>query len=1112
MKKELLLFLCFLLLVGKAHAQDEISLNIRSSTVREVFTTIQKKTDYSFYYGEDLPDLDKEISLSVSDVNIDTVLLEIQAQTSLSFRFIDDYLISVVPTGIVFTPVTIKGRVTSSSEPEGVIGVTVVVKGTTQGAITALDGSYEILVPDKYAVLQFSYIGLESMDLPLNGKLDGDIEMVEDVHALEEVVITALNLERNKSSLGYSISQVSADELNQAKENNPLNSLAGKVAGLSITKSPTGVDGSSRVVLRGVASLLGNNRPLFVIDGIPMDAGYGGGNRWGGQDSGDALADLNPEDIESMSVLKGAGAAAAYGSRGANGVIIVTTKSGHKRKGIGVDFSSSYSVESPMVTPVFQNDYAQGAFGIYPSITGARLDHPWIWSYGPKMVGQTENDWTGSPTSLEPLPNPYDVFFRQGTSFTNSLSMTGGNEEASFRISITNQDSKGIMPNNEISRQTINMRGTSKLGKKLSIDGKVTYIRSLGKNRPHLAESGLNTVQVLSILPRSISLESLENNTVDAEGSEMKWSLDNTFSNPYWVLENVGDEDEKHRLQTMLSLNWDMTKGLKLMVRSGFDFYNKRGKSWENPGRPSISSGLGSMGQSMSNNMEWNTDALLTYSTKWKDFSFDLSAGGNYRYNEGVWISQWGSSMRIPEFYHISNFANYGTGEGYAQKSVYSAYGLGTIFYKNYLYLDITARNDWSSTLPLENNSYFYHSENLSFLFSKAFGWGNKIFTAGSLRASYAKVGNDTGPYQIDQYYYLEQNQLPWPMAGIGGQLPQFDLQPEETHSWEVGTNLAFLNKRLILDATYYYSLSDKQIMNVSLPSSSGYSSKKMNAGEIRNTGWEVQLTGTPVSTPKGFSWDVGISWWKNNSMVLKLYEDLDFLLLASEFHMTIEAHVDQPYGQFYFIDYKRDAFNNKLIDQNGFAQSGERKAMGDINPDWNAGITNTFRYKGLSLSFLIDMQMGGDIYSWGNSYRGLFGTGADTEEGREEWLAGTGGFVEEGINETSGQVNTIGVDPTYRWYNLFNKKIGTEWLIDASNVRMRELVLSYNLPVKWLSKTPMAGVNLSFVGRNLFFIYRTSKHFDPESGFNSGNTGNGIEHMSLPSTTSYGVNLRINF
>lgn len=1112
MKKELLLFLGLLFFAGAIFGQETINLNEKNKSVLDVISTIQRKSDFRFFYGPEMPELEKEITLSLQDASIQEVITELETQTNLSFRFIDSYQIIVVPEGTVQESALIRGKITSASDPDGVPGANVTLKGTTQGVITGIDGSFEIEVPDKYSVLQVSFIGFETQEIALNGRVALDIELLESRQAIDEVVVTALNLERDKSSLGYSVSQLGGDEISQAKENNPINSLAGKVAGLQITKSPTGVDGSSRIVLRGVASLLGNNRPLFVIDGIPMDAGYGGGNRWGGKDGGDALADLNPDDIESMSVLKGAGAAAAYGSRGANGVILINTKKGTKRKGVGVSFSSSYTVETPMVTPDFQYDYAQGAFGTYPAMSGDPMDHPWIWSFGPKMTGQEAIDWKGDPTNLQAQPNPYDVFLRKGSNFTNTLALTGGNEIATFRASVTNQDSWGLMPNNDISRQTINMRGTAQLDKNLSIDGKITYIRARGNNRPHLAESSLNTIQVLNILPRSISMESLENNTADEEGNEMSWSLDKTFSNPYWILNNTGNEDEKHRLQAMLSVNWGIVKNLDLMVRSGLDFINSRGQEWENPGRPSMASGQGSISQSMGNGMEWNTDMLLTYGKKWENISMNLSAGGNYRFNEGKSISQWGNVMRIQDFYHISNYVNYGTGEGFSQKAVYSAYGLGTVYYKNFLYLDVTARNDWSSTLPLENNSYFYHSENLSFLFTNAFGWSNNILNTGALRASFAKVGNDTGPYQIDQYYTLQQTQTPYPMASIGGQLPQFDLMPEETSSWEIGTNLVFFSKRLVFDLTYYYSLSDQQIMNVYLPSSSGYSSKKMNAGEIQNTGWEVQLNGTPVSTRGGFTWDIGITWFKNKSMVNKLYGDIEFIPLASEFHMTIEAHVGEPYGQFYFIDYKRDAFGNKLVDRNGYALSGERKAMGDINPDWNGGISNMLSYKGLYLSFLIDVQKGGEIYSWGDSYRGLFGTRSESIEGRDEWAAGTGGFVEEGINENTGKPNEVGVDPTYRWYNLFNKKIGTEWLIDASNARLREVVLGYDLPSRWMDKTPLSGVNISLVGRNLFFIYKASKHFDPEAGFNSGNTGNGIEHMSLPSTTSYGFNLKINF
>jgi len=1103
-----ILILSFLFFTGVAFAQESISLNIKKSPLQKVFQTIQKKSGYRFFYSDDLVDIDKQIDLVVKNKTIENILSKLEGQTNLTFRLKEDKLIVVVPADEVQKAKTVTGKVTSPTDKMGLPGVNVVIKGTTKGVITNLDGEFSIEVPDNFTVLQFSFIGFETQDIPVAGKNVFDVILVENSESIDEVVVTALNIQRNKSSLGYSVTQIGSDEISRAKENNPINSLAGKVAGLQITKAPTGVDGSSRVVLRGVSSLLGNNRPLFVIDGIPMESSYGGGGRWGGTDSGDALSDLNPEDIESMTVLKGAGAAAAYGSRGANGVILVTTKKGKSRQGIGVSFSSGYTVETPMVTPDFQNEYAQGAFGRYPPLAGdpaAPLkDYPWIWSFGPKMDGQTEVNWLGVEETLTPQPDPYKEFFRTGSTFTNSVAFNGGSETSSFRASVTNQDSKGIMPNNNLKRQTINLRGTSQLGKKFGIDAKLTYIRSVVENRPYLAESGANIVQALGVLPRNISLESLKNNHTDEDGNIVKWNTDNTFNNPYWILEHKRNSDEKHRIQAMFQMKYDILDNLSLMGRTGFDFSNKRYRSSEDPGMPNIEGGKGKMSQSMNNGIEWNSDVLLAYDKQFEDINFNISLGGNYRYNENLSMSQSGYAMRIPDFYHISNYKGYGTGEWYSQKAVYSAYALGTVSYKNVVYLDITARNDWSSTLPLENNSYFYHSENLSFLFSDAFNISKNILTKGKIRGSFAKVGNDTSPYQIEQYYNINQTNTEFPQASIGGQLPYYDLKPEETRSWEIGTNLGFFKNRLIIDVAYYYALSDNQIMNVSLAPSTAYSTKKMNAGKLQNTGLEIQVNGNPVSMKNGFTWDVILTWSKNNSVVKELYGDMKYLSLADEFHMSIEAHIDQPYGIIYALDYKRDAFGNKLIDKNGFAQTGDWKAMGDLNPDWIGGISNQFRYKNFNLSFLVDIQKGGDIYSWGKAYRALFGTSAETLEGRDEWYAGTGGYIEEGIKESNGQPNDIPIQPGYRWYNLFNKQIGTEWIMKATNVRMREVVLGYTFPSKWL--------NVSLVGRNLFFFYKAIDHVDPESGFSSGNTGSAIEHMSLPSTSSYGLSLKFNF
>ncbi|MGV8826784.1 MAG: SusC/RagA family TonB-linked outer membrane protein [Breznakibacter sp.] len=1127
-----LMLFAFLCSHGLMAQTQSLSVDLSNKTIKEVFNAIQEQSDYRFFYSDDVVDLNSTITIAFRNKNINEALSILSLKSSLSFKILEDKLIVVSNQEPGKGKLQVKGRIVSSSDGQPLAGATVVVKGTNDGKVCDFDGNYSIEVPDANAVLEFSFIGFKKQEVAVDGNRVINVSLVDEVGAIKEVVITALNIARDQNSLGYSVSQLKSTDFNQAKENNPINSLAGKVAGLQITKSPTGVDGSSRVVLRGVASLLGNNRPLFVIDGVPMDAGYGGAGRWGGKDGGDALSDLNPENIQSISVLKGAGAAAAYGSRGANGVILIITKKGSERKGVGVSFSSGLTLEVPLVVPNLQNEYGQGAYGIYPNIIPGNppyplKDYPWIWSYGPKMEGQPLVGWNGVESPFSPQGDIYRDFLRTGTSFVNTIAFEGGDERTSFRAAITNQDAKGLMPNNDLHRQTVSLRGSSKLGQRLEFDGKMTYIRSVVNNRPYLAEDGANITQTLGVMPRNISLQSLKNNITDADGNEMKWNTDNTFSNPYWILEKLENEDEKHRLQTMFSVLWKFTDRLSVQGRSGFDFYDKSSKDIENPGRPSMEAGKGSLSQSMSRGIEWNSELMATWSKEINQFNINLIAGGNYRYNQGKGISQWGRVMRVPEFYNIKNFKNFGTSEWYSEKEVISVYGLGQFSFSKYLYLDVTLRNDWSSTLPLKNNSYLYHSENLSFLFTEAFGLKSRVLSNGKIRASYAKVGNDTNPYQISQYYNIYQTNTQFSLAGLGGQLPHFDLKPEDTYSWEVGANLGFFANRLQLDMTYYQSLSENQIMPVTLAPSTGFESKFMNAGTIQNKGFEAQITANPVSRKDGLNWDVTLTWSQNKSKVKELYGEMETLPLAADFHMTIEARVGQPYGIIYTTDYKRDAFGNKLIDKNGFAMAGDRKAMGNINPQWMGGISNSLSYKNINLSFLIDIQMGGEVYSWGKAYRCLFGTGAETLEGRAAWYATHDpatyyttplegveprGFVEKGVMESTGKPNTIPIDPQTRWYNLYNQQIGTEWVQDATNVRLREVVLGYSFPKRWFDKSPITNMNLSLVGRNLFFFYRAMEGADPESGYSSGNTGNGIEHMSLPSASSFGVNLTVNF
>lgn len=1017
----------------------------------------------------------------------------------------------------------ITGTIISAKDKTGLPGVAVKIKDSDIGTITDIDGNFTLKVDDN-ATLMVSYVGFVSQEIEILNQDHVNILLEEDVISLSEVVVTALNLERDKQSLGYSISQVDSKEIITAKEDNFVNSLSGKVAGLQVTQSATGVGGSTRIVLRGITSMTGNNRPLFVVDGIPINSSY---QQSGEVDYGDALTDINPEDIESMSVLKGAGAAAMYGSRGANGVILITTKKGSQKKGIGVEFSSSYSITNPFVLPDLQNEYGQGAYGVYPNINSAGFPDntdPWSWSYGPKMEGQELVDWTGQSNPYTPKGNPFESYLQTGSQFINSISVEAGNEKSSVRTSFTNQNSSGMAPNNSLSRQTFSIRGVSQLNDKLSVDAKLNYIHSHVKNRPSLTENGANAGMTLSVMPRNIGTDDLEANRYDSDGNELTWTSDRTYNNPYWVLDNMSNQDYKNRMQASLSINYKLFDKLSLLLRSGLDQSTTRREAYVNAGTLTMGNGMGEYSKNTLNNLEWNSDFLLNYYGEAGSIHYSLGLGGNLRYNESGSLGVEAERMNEPGFYTLSNYSSQVASENFASKKVNSLYGLGSVSYKDILYLDLTYRSDWSSTLPVENRQYGYYSINTSWLFSNTFTFPEFI-NSGKLRGSYAKVGNDTEPYQVDQYYTLSRTSLDYPLADVPGRLPTLDLKPEETYSWEVGTDLVLFRK-LGINATYYWSESRDQIMFVPLGLSTGYDSKILNAGTVQNKGIELQIDFSPFKNPRGFSWTMTGTYTRNRSLVTKIHPNLESLVLSSNWHATIEAEPGQPYGEIWGVDYKRDALGNKLINEQGHAQRGERVSHGNINPDWLAGFRSSFSYKNFSLSFLIDVSMGGKIYSWGKSYKMLYGTGAETLEGRDEWyathdpatnyqvpLSGVEpqGFVESGISEGTGQPNTVPVQPTFIGYNLFVNTIITPSVLDASSVRLREVVVNYNLPRK-IGSVSIPESTISLTGRNLYFFYKPADHIDPEAGYSSGNTGNGFEHSTLPSGRTMGVQLRVKF
>ncbi len=1105
-----------------------------SKTVKEWYKAIQEKTGYRFFYNDGLKGLDEEIVLDSKIKEINEVILELKSKTSFDYKITNDNLIVVIPKGVPKEPITVSGQITTPEDPFGIPGVNVFIKGTTTGTITDIDGKYTIEVPDKYDVLVCSFIGYKNEELPINGQSSINVELKSGSETLDEIVITALSIEKDKESLGYSITSVDNKEISTVKQNNPINSLAGKVAGLQISSAPSGVDGSSRVILRGIASLSGGNRPLIVVDGVPVSGGtYGGASQWGGTDKGDALSDINPDDVESMSVLKGAGAAALYGSQGANGVILITTKKGKKRKGVGVSFNSSFMVDNPMVYPDLQTEYGQGAFGRYPTevkgdMPNVKGEEPWIWSWGSKMDGSMQQDWLGNDVTYQSQPNYFKEFYRTGSTLINTLAFDGGNENSSFRASITQQNSKGMYPANDMSKQTFNIHGSSKFGEKLNMNAKITYIHNKVNNRPYLAEDPANAGWALSSLPRNVILQSVKDEAETSDGSE-QWAWDRTVSNPYWMMDNKRNSDEKHRVQGLLSLKYDFTEKLNLMIRSGIDLTNNNSKDYVAMGSYNGSGYHGSMGQSFGSGFGLNSDFLLAYNSPLgEEFNLNLSLGGNHRYNNWKGIGQSGSEWKIPDFFHISNLNNYSTWEYRSEKEVLSLYGLGTVSFKDYLYLDMTYRNDWSSTLPADNNSYDFYSGNLSFLFTKAFNIHSDFFSKGKIRASVAKVGNDAGSYQTTNYYSISQSNFSYPLGGMSSQLAFENFKPEITNSWEVGTNLSFFNNKLELDLTYYDATSKNMIMSVELAPSSGFGSQKINAGEVRNHGYEVLINGTAVEN-SDFSYDVSLNFSKNINEVVSLYQGVDrrILLEAVTGFAYVEMRTGEPYGSIYGNDYARNDAGEKLIDDHGNPIQGDYVKLGDINPDLIGGLSNNLRYKNLNLRFLIDFQLGGEYYSESRLYQDLMGTSKTSLKGRDEWYSThegllygdpiqgvvPKGYVEDGVNVNTGQPNDIPVQPMYRNVNvIYYQKIVKDYIMDATNVRLRELSLGYTLPQKWMENTFFTKVNVSFIARNLFFFYNASGDYDPESGFNSGSIGNAFELNPMPTSRSIGFNLSMNF
>ncbi|MEX2231372.1 MAG: SusC/RagA family TonB-linked outer membrane protein [Cyclobacteriaceae bacterium] len=1009
---------------------------------------------------------------------------------------------------------------------EGVLpGVNVLIKGTARGTTTDSNGKYTLLASEG-EVLVFSFIGYVQQEIPIDGRSVIDIDLISDTRELEEVVVTAFGIEREKKALGYSVQEVKAEELTLARETNVINSLKGKVAGIHVNPSTAGPGGSSYVVIRGNSSLTGNNQPLYVVDGIPIDnQTLDAPGSFSGYDYGDGIGNVNPDDIANISVLKGPSAAAMYGARGANGVILITTKTGARVKGIGVEINSNYTFETPSVNPTFQNTWGGGYDDDYGVFTFENIEgqQVMVWpgwlldQWGDRMDGRPiiydfARDWGVQSYTPQPADNIKN-FYRTGTTFTNTVSISGGNEKSSARLSISDMRNESIVPNASLDRKTITLRASHQVSEKLFVDAKINYTRQEGNNRPQNGISFLSVPVNLEIVPRSVDLDWLKDHT-RPDGLMANFKPGVPY-NPYWLTEKFKNTDTRDRIIGMARIKYDFTDWLSLQARTGTDFYTDNRFAMIPQGTPGAANLNGQVRNTMWKVKEENSDLLLTATGDLSsNFSGSFSVGANHLNREQEVVEVAGQNLNIKNIYHINNASLVFPRNELERKQMNSVYFQGQVAYKNYLFLDVTGRNDWSSTLGLENQSFFYPSVSTSFAFTDAFLLDSKILTFGKLRASYAQAGNDADPYQTKGGYSLSSASFSGlRLASIQTSVPLLELENELTKAYEIGVDLRLFNNRVGIDFTYYDQATTNQILGVELSAATGFGNRVINAGEIRNHGLELMVNATLLKAGD-FSWDMGVNLSRNRSEVVSLAPGIESHMLLSG-TANIEARVGQPYGNIVGYPIKRNDAGQVVVTNLGKWQRGdEREVLGNIQPDALGGLTNTLRYKGFALSGLLDFRLGGQVYSYSKYDQMAKGTGKFTEARSPEDL-----IVDGVIENADGTYtkNTISI-LSHQYYAEGGPwgGIAESMVIDADYVALREVSFGYNFSSSFLLKTPFTSARLSVVGRNLAYLYRDPEFelmgISPETAFNSTAAAQGYESRGLPTTRSMGFNLSLSF
>lgn len=999
---------------------------------------------------------------------------------------------------------------------EPLIGVNILNSSTSNGTISNLEGGFEIDAKTG-DILEISYIGYASQSINVTTGINNlKITLIEDAEILDEVVVTALGIKRQKRALGYSTARVDSKSLTEARDLNLGNALSGKVAGVSVAGNATGPGGSSRVVIRGNASLTGNNQPLYVIDGIPFDnSNLSSAGTWGGKDMGDGLSNISPDDIESIQVLKGAAASALYGYRGGNGAILITTKGGQKGQPISVEFNNSLNFNMIYDYRDFQKTFGQGTNGKRPStIDEAKSSETSSW--GERMDGKGAMNFLGDTYKYSYVDN-WDKFYRTGINETASLALSGASEKTTYRFGVTNMIDKSILPNSDIRQQGFNLNTTFDITSKLHLGVNANYVFEKFNGRASLSDGNGNTNASLLYRANSFDVRWLKGDNrwgTDSNGNELLGGENVYFNNPYWLQYRKTNKTDKNRLTAGINLKYDITDWLYIQGAVSRDGYNLEYKEVQPVGAAADPSGFAE--EYSLNFYETNYNFLLGFDKAFGDWSVGATFGGNQLKNVNKRWRADGRPFLVPDFGSINNTGNRPMEKMYREYRVNSLYATADIGFKNQVFLNLTGRNDWFSTLSKDNNSYLYPSASLSWIFTDTFkvpSW----FTFGKLRASYASASNGTEPYQnlltykLNDYLIDGQNS-----ATVNNNVrPNPKLKPVRISEWEVGLNLAFFNNRLSFDMAYYTKNTKDDIAKVSTSGASGFEARIMNIGEIQNRGFEFMVYAIPVVLNK-FEWNTTFNISRNNSKVKYLGEGVDMLGIdgasARSGEVSVQNIVGKPYGQLVGYRYKRQ--DGQIVYKDGIAQRGDKlEVLGNGVYKITGGWRNELKYDNWTLSFLLDFKFGAKLFS-GTNY-GLYGSGLHkkTLNGRGE--NGQGQIVGNGVMEDANGnfiQNTVSVPAQDYWQGIQKNNISEEFLYNASFIKLREISLGYTLPKNWLGRQNVVkGVSLSLVGRNLWTIMKHTDNIDPESAYNTSN-GQGLELNGYPATRSVGFNLNVKF